>query len=177
MIETPRLRLRTWRETDREPFAKLNADPRVMEFLGGPISRAESDGSIARIEEHFRQHGFGRFALEARENNDFVGAAGPAVMTFEHSFRPSIELGWRLAFEYWGKGLATEAVKAVLAYCGATLRLEEVVAFTVPANCRSRRVMDKCAMTHDFAADFDHPNLPQGHPLRRHVLYRSGSLI
>jgi RimJ/RimL family protein N-acetyltransferase len=175
VIATPRLLLRTWQRADREPFAKLNGDPRVMEFLGGPITLEQSDATVDRIEAHFREHGFGPLAIESRETETFIGTAGPAVVTFEHHFTPhwtpSIEIAWRLNFDYWGMGLATEAVRALLTWCGTTLKFKQVVAFTVPLNLRSRRVMEKSGMTHDPAGDFDHPNLPEGDPLRRHVLY------
>lgn len=172
MIETKRLLLRTWRSSDRAGFAELNRDERVMEFLGGPVSPAESNAALDRIQEHFEKHGFGRMAIESRANGEFVGAIGPAVVPFETHFTPSIEIGWRLAFEQWGRGLATEAARGVLRHCHQTLGFKEIVAFTVPANFRSRRVMEKCGMIHDLAGDFDHPDLPEGHPLRRHVLYR-----
>lgn len=172
MIETLRLRLRTWEPADREPFANLNADPRVMELLGGAISREESDAGVDRIEAHFRKHGFGPFVMELRETGAFIGGVGPQVVPFESHFTPAIELAWRVAFDHWGHGYATEGALATLRYCRETLRLNELVAITVPANLRSRRVMEKLGMTHDPADDFDHPNLPEGHPLRRHVLYR-----
>ncbi len=143
-----------------------------MEFLGGVLSRAESDTLADRIEAHHRRHAFGWFAVELRETGAVIGGIGPLVVTFEAHFTPCVEIGWRLAFAYWGHGFATEAARAVLRYCDETLRLRDVVAFTVPANLRSRRVMEKIGMTHDPAGDFDHPNLPEGHPLRRHVLYR-----
>ncbi len=171
VIETARVRLRTWQSADREPFAQLNGDPRVMEFLAGVLSRAQSDAAIDGIESHFAQHGFGPFALELRDSGAFIGAAGPMVIPFHHHFTSHIELLWRLAFDHWGKGLATEAVGAILTYCGETLQLREIVAFTAPANARSRRVMENSGMIHDPAGDFDHPGLPEGHPLRRHVLY------
>lgn len=172
ILETERLLLRTFQASDREPFASLNADPRVMEFLGAPMSFAESNAVIDRIERHFKEHGFGRMAIESRENGAFMGAAGPAVTSFEAAFTPSVEIGYRLAFEYWGYGFATEVVRAVLRHCRDTLALKDIVAFTVPANIRSRRVMEKSGMIHDPAGAFDHPRLAQGHPLRRHVLYR-----
>lgn len=172
VIETPRLLLRRWRPADREPFARLNGDPRVMEFLPEILSRQQSDALADRVEQHFNRHGFTFFAVEHRDTGEFVGFAGPAVVSFEAHFTPCIEVGWRLAFDHWGNGFATEAARAILQYCHETLELTEVVAFTVPANIRSRRVMEKSGMKHDPSADFDHPNLPEGHPLRRHVLYR-----
>lgn len=174
VIETARLRLRTWQPAHRDPFAKLNADPRVMEFFPSVLSRVESDALVDRIEAHFHRHGFGPFAVESRETAEFIGFTGPLVVAFESHFTPCLEIAWRLDFEYWGRGYATEAARAVLQYCHETLNLPEVVALTVPANIRSRRVMEKLAMTRNPADNFDHPNLPEGHPLRRHVLYRFG---
>jgi len=172
VIETPRLLLRRWQSADREPFARLNADPRVMEFLPAILSREQSDALADRLEAHFNCRGFTFFALELRGTGEFIGFTGAAVVPFEAHFTPCVEVGWRLAFEHWGHGFATEAAHAVLRYCRETLNLPQVVAFTVPANVRSRRVMEKCEMTYDPSGAFDHPNIPQGHPLRRHVLYR-----
>ncbi len=173
VLETGRLRLRKWKPEDREPFALMNSDPQVVEFLPGPLSRQQSDAYADRIEAHFRQRGFGRFAIELREGARFIGFMGPEVALFEAHFTPCVEIGWRLAPDLWGRGLATEAARAVLQYGFETLRLDEIVAFTVPANLRSRRVMEKAGMVHDLAGDFDHPKLAEGHPLRRHLLYRS----
>jgi RimJ/RimL family protein N-acetyltransferase len=165
VLETERLKLRTWHPADREPFARMNADPRVMEFFPGILSRSESDALADRIEAHFDEHGFGGFAAELRDTGRFIGFTGLAL-----SFQ-GYEIGWRLAAENWGRGLATEAARAVLNHAFDKLRLSEIVSFTVPSNARSRRVMEKLGMTHDPADDFDHPKLPDGHPLRRHVLY------
>lgn len=172
VIETERLRLRTWRVADREPFAEMNADSRVMEFLPGVLSRVESEAFADRIEAHFGRHGFGLLAAELRDCERLIGFAGFAVPGFETHFPPCVEIGWRLAAEYWGRGFATEAARAVMRYGGEVLGLQEVVSFTVPGNVRSGRVMEKTGMTHDAADDFEHPLLPEGHRLRRHVLYR-----
>jgi RimJ/RimL family protein N-acetyltransferase len=171
-IETERLRLRRWRDADRAPFARLNADPTVMEFYPAPLSAEESDAMVDRLESHFLQHGFGPWAAELRETNEFIGYVGLAVPRFVAAFTPCVEIGWRLAAEQWGKGLATEGACAVIRYAFEVLALPEVVSFTVPANVRSRRVMEKLGMTRDPREDFDHPLLAEGHPLRRHVLYR-----
>ncbi len=171
-LRTPRLVLRRWRETYRAPFARMNADPRVMEHFPACLTEAESNLAAGRIEAHFELHGFGLFAAELRETGDFTGFIGLAVPAFEAHFTPSVEIGWRLAPEYWNRGLATEGARAVLRYAFDELRLPEIVSFTVPANLPSRRVMEKIGLTHDPADDFDHPRLPEGHPLRRHVLYR-----
>ena len=171
-LETERLILRRWREADREPFAQLNADPVVMEFFPARLSRAESDEGVDRIEKHFRERGFGFFAAELRSEGAFIGFIGLNVPRFVAHFTPCVEIGWRLAASYWGQGLATEGARAALRYGFDTLGLEEIVAFTIPANLRSRRVMEKLGMTHNSADNFDHPALEPGHPMRRHVLYR-----
>ena len=171
-MSTERLVLRHWQVADGEPFARLNADPRVMEFMAGPLSREESDRLVERIEAHFREHGFGLCAAELRRDRSFIGFVGLAVPAFECAFTPCVEIGWRLAADHWGQGLATEGAREMARYAFEVMGLQALVSFTVPGNIRSRRVMEKLGMTHDPADDFDHPKLPWGHPLRRHVLYR-----
>jgi RimJ/RimL family protein N-acetyltransferase len=172
MLEIPRLLLRRWRDADREPFARLNSDPRVMEFMPASLSREESDRLVDRIEAHFEACGFGLFAAELRRERSFIGFVGLSVPDFQAHFTPCVEIGWRLAAEHWNQGFPTEGARAVLANAFGPLALEEVVSFTVPANVASRRVMEKIGMNHSPEDDFDHPRLPEGHPLRRHVLYR-----
>jgi len=171
-IRTERLRLRRWRETDRLPLQKINADPRVMEIMPEALPPKASEALIVRFEEHFEHYGFGLFAVDLIEGKTFAGFIGLSVPAFEAPFMPAVEVGWRLAFEYWGRGLATEGARAVVRYGVGSLGIDNIVSFTVPANLRSRRVMEKIGMTHDPRDDFDHPLLPEGHPLRRHVLYR-----
>lgn len=171
-LRTPRLLLRPWRESDLAPFAALNVDPPVLEHLPGPLSRVESDALAARIGEHFARHGFGLWALEAPGVAPFLGMAGLNVPSFEAPFTPCVEIAWRLAAEYWGRGYATEAAGSALRFGFERLGRREIVSFTVPANLRSRRVMEKLGLRRDPADDFDHPRLPAGHRLRRHVLYR-----
>ncbi len=171
-LTTKRLLLRRWREEDRLPFQQINADPRVMEFMPGLLSTQESDALIARIEDHFERYGFGLFAVEHKDSANLIGYLGMMVPAFQASFMPAIEIGWRLGAEYWGKGFATEAAREVLRYAFGNLKLESVVAFTVSQNLRSRRVMERIGMRHEPSEDFDHPNLPDGHPLRTHLLYR-----
>jgi RimJ/RimL family protein N-acetyltransferase len=171
-LETERLLLRRWRAADLEPFARINRDPAGMEYLPAPLSRAASDEMADRIEAHFRRHGFGLWAAELRENEEFIGFIGLSVPRFEAAFTPCVEIGWRLARDHWGKGLATEGARAAMQHAFVELRMPSLVSFTVPANVRSRRVMEKIGMTHDAADDFDHPSLPDGHRLRKHVLYR-----
>jgi RimJ/RimL family protein N-acetyltransferase len=172
MLETERLLLRDWRSQDREPFARMNADPRVMEFFPATLPAAETDAGLERVRAHLARHGFGWWAAELKESGAFIGFIGLAVPYFEAHFTPCVEIGWRLAAEYWGRGLATEGARAALRYGFEELGLSEIVSFTTVTNVKSRRVMEKLGMTHDPADDFDHPRIPEGHPLRRHVLYR-----
>jgi ribosomal-protein-alanine N-acetyltransferase len=172
VIETDRLVLREWREADLEPFAALNADPRVVEFLPQALRREESDALVERIGRHWAEDGVGQWAVERREDGAFIGFTGLALQAFEAPFTPVVEVGWRLAAEAWGHGYATEAARAALRFGFVTRSLDEIVSFTVPANIRSRAVMERIGMTRDPADDFDHPRLPVGSPLRRHVLYR-----
>lgn len=171
-MTTDRLILRRWRESDREPFARLNADARVMEFLPGILSVQESNMLADRIEAHFQQHGFGLYAAELRSSGSFIGFVGLSVPSFQAAFTPCVEIGWRLAADYWKQGLATEGAREIARYGFEILGVPELVSFTVPANTRSIRVMKKLGMSNNPQDDFDHPRLPVGHPLRRHVLYR-----
>jgi RimJ/RimL family protein N-acetyltransferase len=171
-LRTERLVLRRWRKSDRLPFRQINADPRVMEFFPEPLDAAASDAAYDRVQEHFDRHGFGFFAVDLLEPNSFIGFIGLFVPSFGAPFMPAVEIGWRLAFDHWGKGLATEGARAALNYGFNALELEQIVSFTVPTNLRSRHVMEKLGMTHDTRDDFDHPQIPEGHTLKRHVLYR-----
>lgn len=171
-IETSRLLLRGWRDADREPFARITADPRVMEFFPAPLTRAESDAMVDRAQANLVRDGFTLFAAELRRTGEFIGFIGLSRPGFEAHFTPCVEIGWRLAAGHWNQGFATEGARAVLRFGFVEVGLEEIVSFTVPANLPSRRVMEKLGMTHRPDDDFDHPRLPAGHPLRRHVLYR-----
>jgi RimJ/RimL family protein N-acetyltransferase len=168
---TDRLLLTGWRDEHAEPFAQLNADPRVMEFMPKILSRQESDAIIDRIRSHIAQHGFGLWAVELRDNGHFIGFVGLSIPAFQARFTPCVEVGWRLAYEAWGKGYATEGASAALRFGFQDLNLESIVSFTTIENTRSRRVMERLGMKHDPAEDFLHPNLPEGHPLSQHVLY------
>src|SRR6266550_6869146 len=171
-LRTDRLRLRRWLPADRDPFAAMNADPAVMEYFPAPLSREESDALATRIEAHFDRHGFGLWAVEIPGVAPFAGFVGLSVPAFNAHFTPCVEIGWRLAVEQWGRGYATEAARAVLTFGFESLGLSEIVSFTVPGNLPSRRVMERIGMAHDPADDFDLPTPPEGHPFRRHVLYR-----
>jgi RimJ/RimL family protein N-acetyltransferase len=178
-LRTERLLLRRWRDADRAPLAALHADPEVMRHFAAPLARPASDVLLARFDAHFGEHGIGPWAVEAPGVADLVGAVGLMVarlaLPIASAQRPLVEIGWRLARDAWGRGYASEAARAALEDGFARLGLREVVAFTVPANVRSRAVMERLGMRHDPAGDFDHPGLPDGHALRRHVLYRLSS--
>lgn len=171
-VRTERLLLRAFREEDLAPFAAMNADPRVAEHLPATLTRDESDALASRIREHWAERGFGLWAAELVGEAPFIGFVGLSVPTFDAHFTPCVEVAWRLAAERWGLGLATEGARAALDFGFTSLGLSEIVSFTVPGNARSRRVMEKIGMRQDLAGDFEHPRLPVGHPLRRHVLYR-----
>lgn len=173
MIETDRLLLRNWTDDDLDPFAEMNADPAVMEHFPRWPSRAESDGLAARERTRVAERGWGLFAVEA--DTGFIGFVGLAVPGFDAHFMPAVEIGWRLARPAWGKGYATEAALTCLARAPGW-GIERVVSFTTTANTRSRAVMERIGLAHDPADDFDHPLIAAGHPLRRHVMYRSDEL-
>jgi RimJ/RimL family protein N-acetyltransferase len=177
IVETERLILRRWRLSDRQTFAKLNADPDVMEFLGATLSRDQSDSMVDRIQEHFQRHGFGLCAAELRLSQSCIGFIGLSIPSFNAHFTPCVEIGWRLSAGEWGQGLATEGARAMVRHAFDRLKLESLVSFTTTHNYRSRRVMEKIGMTHDPADDFDHPSLPENHRLRHHVLYRLQKVV
>lgn len=168
-MQSERLRLRAWRDEDRTPMAAINADPVVMEHFPAPLTRAESDALVGRVQDHFDRHGFGMWALEVQ--GQFVGFVGLAHVPFEASFTPAVEIGWRLARSSWGHGYASEAARLALRHAFEQLKLHEVVSFTATTNVRSRAVMERIGM--HYAGEFEHPRLPEGHRLRRHVLYRT----
>jgi ribosomal-protein-alanine N-acetyltransferase len=143
-----------------------------MEHFPEPLTRRQSDELVERIEAGFAENGFFLWAVEVRESSEFIGFTGLAAPGFEAHFTPAVEIGWRLARSAWGYGYATEAGRAALAFGFEEVRLEEIVSFTTVANRRSRAVMERLGMSHDSRDDFDHPGLPAGHPLGRHVLYR-----
>lgn len=172
-MRTARLVLRDWRDDDLDAFAALNADPKVMEHYPAALTRAESDAMAARIRARIReQDGWGLWAVEVPGESPFVGFVGLQHVPFEAHFTPAVEVGWRIAHAYWGRGYAPEAALASLDYGFGRLGLAEIISMTVPANVRSSRVMEKIGMKRDPSEDFDHPRLPEGHALRRHVLYR-----
>jgi 3-dehydroquinate dehydratase / shikimate dehydrogenase len=170
-LRAERLVLRPWRSEDRAPFAALNADPRVMELFPSTMTREESDAFVDRIEQRFREFGWGLWAVEITGVAPFIGFVGlsPADSTLGY---PCVEVGWRLAALHWGRGYAPEGALAALRFGFERLQLDEVVSFTSVGNAKSRRVMTKIGMTRREEDDFDHPRLPATSPLLRHVLYR-----
>jgi RimJ/RimL family protein N-acetyltransferase len=198
LLTTQRLILRPWRETDREGFARLNDDPAVMEFMLRTLSRDESDALAAGIQAAIEKRGWGFWAVEVKAGEGaaaFIGFVGLSVPSFTAHFTspiaksrlrrflpacerrdfralPCVEIGWRLAKEHWGAGYASEAAAACLRFGFERLKLQQIVAFTVPLNKRSIGVMERIGMSRNPSDDFDHPKLPPGHPLQRHVLYR-----
>ena len=169
-IETERLILRPWLARDLAPFAALNADPAVMRHFPAALSRAESDAYVTRLIERGARDGFGFLAVERREDGAFIGMVGLASVGFA-PLAPAVEIGWRLARAHWGQGYATEAAAGWLDHAFGWLGLPEVVAMAVPANAPSHAVMRRLGMVRDPARDFEHPNLPEGHPLRAHILF------
>ncbi|HKX68158.1 MAG TPA: GNAT family N-acetyltransferase [Intrasporangium sp.] len=167
-LVTQRLQLRPWRESDRDPFAMLNADPRVMEHFPSTLDRERSDALVDRIEAEFAEQGWGLWAVEVVDGAEFCGFIGMAAA--EHALgRPAIEVGWRLAHEHWGHGYAPEGGLACLRFAFDDLGLDEIVSFTVPANVNSRRVMEKIGL--HLVGDIEHQGLPPDSPHRHHVLY------
>ncbi|MGW6282316.1 GNAT family N-acetyltransferase [Kribbella sp. NPDC055071] len=171
-LTTDRLLLRQWRDSDREPFAALNADPAVMEHFMGLQSREVSDALIDRNIAAIDERGWGLWALEVKETGEFIGFTGLSVPSFEAHFMPAVEIGWRLSKGAWGNGYASEAARASLAHGFGPAGLDEIVSFTATTNEPSQRVMQRIGMIHDEAGDFDHVRVPAGHRLQRHVLYR-----
>lgn len=171
-LRTERLLLRQWRNDDLEPFAALNADPETMRFFPEPPSRAASDALAEHARRQIEDEGWGLWAVEVVGGASFIGFVGLSRPSFEEHFTPTVEVGWRLAREHWGRGYATEAGRAAVAYGFEEVGLEEIVSFTSELNEPSWRVMERLGMSHDPADDFEHPRVPVGHPLRPHVLYR-----
>ena len=170
-ILTERLVLREWRDEDAEPLWAMSSDAAVMEHLGGPMSREASDAALGRCRVR-RASGLGPWALEARGVAPFVGFVGLMRTSFEAPFTPCVEVLWRLAREHWGKGYAVEAAEASLREGFEVHGLDAILSFTVLANTRSQRVMERIGMTRSPSEDFDHPLVPVGSPLRPHILYR-----
>jgi RimJ/RimL family protein N-acetyltransferase len=171
-LNSPRLLMRRWRDDDLPAFAAMCVDPQVMRYFPDTMSRLESAAMIGRVRGHFAELGFGLWALERKDTGAFIGFTGLCVVGFEAHFTPAVEIGWRLAREHWGLGYASEAAWTALGCGFERLGLDEIVSFTAKINLPSQKVMQAIGMQRDPADDFDHPNLPNGDPLKPHVLYR-----
>lgn len=171
-LRTGRTLLRNWRDEDLQPFARLNADPEVMRWFPSVLTSEASDAMATRVRKRLAEDGWGLWALEVPGVSTFCGFVGLSRVPFEAAFTPAVEIGWRLDQPWWGKGYATEAATACVEYAFGTLGLEEIVSFTTTLNTRSRAVMERLGMRHDPSGDFEHPGIPEGNPVRPHVLYR-----
>ncbi|MFC4353519.1 GNAT family N-acetyltransferase [Chryseomicrobium palamuruense] len=169
-IETARLRLRDWEQTDLEPFSEMNADEEVMKYFPKTLSKEESDAFGQAIIAEIKEYGFGLYTVEVKETNEFIGFIGFHRATFESDFTPCVEIGWRLKKEAWGKGYATEGAKACLQYGLEELGFDEVYSFTAEINESSKHVMRKIGM--EFVKEFEHSRVDVDSSLRKHVLYR-----
>ena len=175
VVTTARLVLRPFTDVDREPFFALNTHPDVVASLGTSPSRAESDAMVERYTAELEREGWGFWAVEVLGGAPFVGMVGLHRLPPWIPAAPAVEAGWRLHPDHWGHGYATEAAAASLRYGFGEAGLDEIVAYTTTVNTRSQAVMERLGMVRDVDADFDHPQVPEGHPLRRHVLYRASA--
>ncbi|MGI8880420.1 MAG: GNAT family N-acetyltransferase [Jatrophihabitans sp.] len=171
-LVTERLVMRRWTDADRAPFAEMNADPEVMRYFKAPLDRTASDLFIDRIESAFDRLGYGLWAVEVTDTRELIGFTGLALQTFDAPFTPAVEVGWRLRRPAWGNGYATEAARAALRFGFEQAEVEQIVSITTRTNEPSQRVMRRLGMTRDPADDFEYSMLPEGHPLRPHVLHR-----
>jgi len=172
LIETDRIILRRWQDSDKAPFAQMNADPRVMEFLGSPLTPKKSNAAV-EAQNALMDKGEPAFWAAARKiDNQFIGMIGVKAVTFAAAFAPCYEIGWRLSPDHWGRGYATEGAKAALTLAFRDWDMREIYSFTVPKNIKSQAVMQRIGMRRVKDGDFDHPNLSKIDPLLRHVLYR-----
>lgn len=171
-LRTERLVLRPWEQADRPPYADMNADPAVMEFFPRMLTRDETEAQVDAFERELEARGYCPWAVAELATGEFIGFVGLHDVPSVLPFAPAVEVGWRLAERFWGKGYATEAARAALAYGFGEVGLTEVVSFTSVVNVRSRAVMERLGMLRDQSEDFDHPRVPAGSPLRPHVLYR-----
>jgi RimJ/RimL family protein N-acetyltransferase len=171
-IKTERLLLRQFRDDDLPSLSKINDDPTVMEFIGPRLNDNQSKAMFERSRLSWNENGFGKFAVEVPGEADFIGYVGLASPPFQSHFTPCVEIGWRLASQYWGHGYATEAAEAVRHFAFNSVGLLEIVSFTTPRNLQSQRVMEKIGLIRDSQDDFEHPNKSKDDALRIQVLYR-----
>lgn len=169
-LETARLILRNWKDSDFAPFARMNSDPVVMEFFPKALSAEESAHMAQKIKAHIDEKGWGLWAVERKDSQEFIGFVGLSIPLSDVPVPPGVEIGWRLAKEHWGQGFATEAAREVLKFAFETLKLPEVISFTAKTNLRSQAVMKKIGLV-DRKRNFMHPRVPEGSALREHVLF------
>jgi RimJ/RimL family protein N-acetyltransferase len=170
-LETPRLILRQWQDSDLEAFAAINADPVAMQHFPATMSAEESQALMRQHYQHVSEHGFGAYAVLRRDSGAFIGACGCKYIPWPHALPSPVEIGWRFAPSAWGQGFATEAARATLEDCFAKTALEHICSFTVQANRPSWSVMERLGMQRRSDLDFDHPRVPDGHPLKSHIVY------
>jgi RimJ/RimL family protein N-acetyltransferase len=168
-MSTERITLRQWRDSDLDPYARMNQDPEVMSCFPALLSREQSETSLKKQRAFINDRGWGLWVVDV--DGVFAGLTGLAIPTFDAAFMPCVEIGWRLQRRFWSRGIAYRAALQALDYGFNSLNLPEIVSFTATVNVRSRRLMERLGLVHDAAKDFDHPNIPEGHALRRHVFY------
>lgn len=173
-IETPRLLLRDWKKEDIPSFTAMNSDPTVMKYFLKRLDKKESLEFYNKIQEEFLMYGYGLYAVEKKENGAFIGYTGFHNITFDVDFAPGVEIGWRLRHEEWNQGFATEAAKACFEYAKKHLPFRTIWSFTSLPNKSSEKVMQKIGM--ERIKEFSHPAVPENHPLKQHVLYKSNIL-
>jgi len=172
IIETDRLILRTWLDSDLQLMLAINQDLKVMEYFPGLQDLKATTNFITKVNNHFDKHGYSRYATIRKDTSEFIGFIGLLIADFEAHFTPATEIGWRLSSKHWGKGFATEGAKAVLDHAFRELKIPEIVSFTAEGNAKSIKVMQKIGLRHNANDDFDHPKLDNTSQLKRHVLYR-----
>lgn len=170
-FNTERLAFRVWQDQHRAPFAALNSDPEVMRYFPALVSAEQTNASIDMWRSQFEERGWSNWAVERKETGELIGFIGLSIPKRQLPFSPCVEIGWRLKRSAWGKGYATEGAKACLRIGFERLGLTEIVSFTTLTNLPSRRVMERIGMTNSNA-DFEHPAVPEGNPLRPHCLYK-----
>lgn len=173
-LETDRLLLRAWQDDDIDAFAEMCADRDVMRYFPEPLTRQKTDLLVTKCRSKQETDGFSMAPAEIKATGEFIGFVGLNVPAYAAPlpFEPCVEIGWRLKQSAWGKGYASEAARAWLRFGFETIGLDEIVAFTIPANLPSQKVMQRIGMSRDLEGDFLHPSLPEDHPIARHVLYR-----
>jgi 3-dehydroquinate dehydratase/shikimate dehydrogenase len=171
-IETDRLILREWKEDDKPSFARINADPMIMEFFPRRLDEDDSNRLAVRFQKHIEDRGYGFYAVELKKTGEFMGFAGLCDVDSKMPFAPAVEIAWRLDYGFWGRGYGTEAASAVMEHGFTKLKLKEIVGYAVYDNSRAIKLMEKLGMKHDKKGDFTYPGLPKDHPLSKFVLYR-----